>query len=589
LQAAGNNRRKLGNLRKSLARIRVFDPACGSGNFLVIAYKELRGIEAEINARLGEAGRRSTIPLTNFRGIELNSFPAEIARLALIIAEYQCDVAHRGQAEALAEFLPLDARNWITCGNALRLDWRSVCPPAGTGVDQRAEDLFHTPQQAGRAFANEGGTTFICGNPPYRGSQWKSKEQKEDLKAVFDGRVKNWKSLDYVSGWFMKAADYARATPADCAFVATNSICQGRQVPVLWPALFATGARIAFAHNSFKWANLAKYNAGVSVVIVGLSRRPATPRRLFTLADGGTTRRTCTHINAYLIAAPDVIVTPRPKPLADVADMQFGNMPNDGGHLLLSFSQADAAINAHDVPSKFIKPIVGSKEFIRGEERRCIWVADSEYAEAKENAWLCARFEAVRRHRLSSRSETTRQLANTPHRFGEVRQRGDEQTIVIPGVSSEHREYFPVGLVPPGAIISNSNFALYDAPLWNLAILASRLHLVWVGAVCSRLETRFRYSNTLGWNTFPLPPLTQNDKARLAECAKDILLAREACFPATIADLYAPGATPEPLCRAHARNDEVVERIQAGRRFRNDTDRLEWLFEAYVKGQTGVA
>ncbi|HQS65446.1 MAG TPA: lactate dehydrogenase, partial [Acidovorax defluvii] len=286
LEAVGDNKAKLLNLRKRMARIRVFDPACGSGNFLVIAYKQMRGIEAEINRRRGEEHFGSEIPLTNFRGIELRNFPAEIARLALIIAEFQCDVLYRGQKDALAEFLPLDAQNWIVCGNALRLDWLNICPPTGTGVKVLADDLFRTPlDQSEIDFENEGGETYICGNPPYLGSTWQSAEQKDDLKAIFDHRSKNWKSLDYVAGWFMKAADYGTHTPTAAAFVSTNSICQGQQVPILWPLIFANRNEIAFAHTSFKWANLASYNAGVTVVIVGIASNLNRSRRLFSVSE----------------------------------------------------------------------------------------------------------------------------------------------------------------------------------------------------------------------------------------------------------------------------------------------------------------
>ena len=234
LEEAGGNPRKLLNLRGRMAKIRVFDPACGSGNFLVIAYKEMRSIEAEINKRQGEADRKTDIPKTNFRGIELRDFAAEIARLALIIAEFQCDVTYRGEVQARAEFLPLDRRNWITQGNALRLDWLSICPPTGTGVRFQAEDLFHTPlDQAQIDFENEGGETYICGNPPYKGSSWQTKEQKEEISAVADGRIKGWKALDYVAGWFIKATEYCTRVEAEYAFVATKSICEGEQVPAL--------------------------------------------------------------------------------------------------------------------------------------------------------------------------------------------------------------------------------------------------------------------------------------------------------------------------------------------------------------------
>ena len=251
LVEAGDNPRMLLNLRKRMSKIRVFDPACGSGNFLVIAYKGMRAIEAEINRRRGEADRRTKIPLTNFRGIELRDFPAEIARLALIIAEYQSDVLYRGQKEALAEFLPLNAMNWITCGNALRLDWLSICPPTGTAVKYRADDLFSTPlDQARIDFENEGGETYLCGNPPYLGGTVQSGDQKSDLEAIFDHRTNSWKFLDYVSGWFVKFADFAAVVPSSGAFVSTKSICQGEQVARLWPIIFDQGVNINFAHTT---------------------------------------------------------------------------------------------------------------------------------------------------------------------------------------------------------------------------------------------------------------------------------------------------------------------------------------------------
>jgi len=585
LEDAGDNARKLLNLRSRMAKIRVFDPACGSGNFLVIAYKEMRAIEAEINKRRSEADRRSDVPLTNFRGIELRDFPAEIARLALIIAEYQCDVLYRGQKEALKDFLPLDAENWITCDNALRIDWLSVCPPTGTSVKLRGDDLFSTPlDQAQIDFENEGGETYICGNPPYRGSQWQTDEQKSDLKAIFEERTTNWKSLDYVAGWFMKAADFGTATPTVAALVSTNSICQGRQVETLWSLIFKTGHEIAFAHTSFKWANLASHNAGVTVAIVGISNHAGRIRFLFSDAGGnGTTVKEVENINAYLVPGPNVIVGSLSRPLNGLNDMSFGNMPNDGGYLLLDSGEARAAIKDHAVPQKYIRPFVGSQEFVRGIERRCIWVADKEYEAANGNAWLKERFERVRAQRNASGRVTTKALAETPYRFGEVRQSGSERSIVVPRVSSENRDYLPVGLTTETTIIGDRNFAIFDAPLWNMALIASRVHWVWIGTVCVRMRTDFSYSNTLGWNTFPVPTLTEKNKADLTRCAEDILLAREAHFPATIADLYDPDNMPANLRAAHDRNDEVLERIYIGRRFKNDTERLEKLFELYTK------
>ncbi len=589
LEEAGDNPRTLLNLRKRMSRIRVFDPACGSGNFLVIAYKEMRAIEAEINKRRGEADRASEIPLTSFRGIELRDFPAEVARLALIIAEYQCDVLYRGQKLALAEFLPLDSQNWITCGNALRLDWLSICPPTGTGVKLHADDLLNTPlDQTQIDFENEGGETYICGNPPYRGSQWQTEEQKSDLRAIFDGRTRNWKSLDYVTGWLMKAADYGGHTNAVAAFVATNSICQGRQVDTLWSLIFATGHEVAFAHSSLKWANLASHNAGVTVVIVGISNHASRVRQLFSeTTDSGTTVKAVDHINAYLVPGPNVIVSQLSRPLSNLNEMTFGNMPNDGGHLLLRADEASVAVRDHGVPQALIRPFIGSQEFIRGIERRCIWVGDDEYPAANGNAWLRDRFDAVRAQRAGSDRTTTNALAARPYRFGEVRQSGNETVIAVAAISSENREYLPCGLLPNGAIISNKCFALFDAPLWNMALIASRLHWVWIATVCVRMRTDFSYSNTLGWNTFPVPTLTDKNKADLTRCAQNILLTRESHFPATIADLYDPENMPPDLREAHESNDEVLERIYIGRRFKNDTERLEKLFDLYIKVTAG--
>jgi len=584
LEQARDNNRKLLNLRNRIARIRIFDPACGSGNFLVIAYKEMRQIENSINEKRGEIGRKSDIPLTNFRGIELRDFSAEIARLALIIAEYQCDVSYRGQQEALKEFLPLNAENWITQGNALQLDWLSICPPTGIGVKHHANDLFEETNQAEIDFENEGGETYICGNPPYRGSQWQTTEQKSDLKGIFEGLARNWKSLDYVSGWFMKAADYGTKTQSAAAFVSTNSICQGRQVETLWSPILSTGHKISFAHTSFKWANLASHNAGVTVVIVGISQVPSKFRRLFAAdTDGQIVVKAVENINAYLVPGPNVTVAPSSAPISSLCGMSFGNMPNDGGHLLLALEEANGAVAHHSVNSALIRPFFGSQEFIRGAERRCVWVQEEQYAAAQKNDWLKTRFDKVRQHRAASSRKSTKALADIPFRFGEVRQKGDEQIIVVPKVSSESREFLPAGLLQRGSIISDLAFALYDAPLWNLALITSRLHLTWIATVCGKLKTDFRYSNTLGWNTFPIPTLTVKNKADLTRCAENILLAREAHFPATIAELYKPETMPDNLSAAHERNDEVLERIYIGRRFKNDTERLEKLFELYTK------
>ena len=583
LQEAGDNSRKLLNLRNRIARIRVFDPACGSGNFLVIAYKQMREIEAEINRRRDESGRKSQIPLTNFRGIELLDFPAEVARLALIIAEYQCDVLYRGQKLALAEFLPLDAQNWITCANALRVDWLSVCPSTGTTVKLRGDDLFKTPMEQPQIdFENEGGETYICGNPPYVGSTWQSAEQKADMKAIFGARAKNWKSLDYVACWFLKAADYAKHTETQSAFVSTNSICQGQQVPILWPLLFKEGREIAFAYTSFKWSNLASHNAGVTVVIVGLAEKNKRQPVLYEEnAEGAPIARQVLHINAYLVAAGDITVQKRSKSICGLPTMIKGNMPYDGGNLLLTRTQLIDLKLLNDQKGKLIRRIYGSSEFIKNKVRYCLWITDANKEEAFSINPIAERIENTRLIRLTSPDESGRNLADKPYQFREMNY-GTKNTIIIPSVSSESRSYLPCGNIDKFSVVTNLCCAIYDAPLWNMALIASRLHLVWIATVCGKLETRYRYSNTLGWNTFPVPKLTEQNKADLTKAAEDILLAREAHFPATIADLYNPEEMPEDLRRAHDRNDEILERIYIGRRFKNDTERLEKLFEMYT-------
>lgn len=590
LEEAGDSPRKLLNLRNRMARIRVFDPACGSGNFLVIAYKEMREIEAEINRRRGEEGRVSDIPLTNFRGIELRDFPAEIARLALIIAEFQCDTLYRGQKLALAEFLPLNAENWITCGNALRLDWLSICPPTGTGVKLVGDDLFSTPlDQAQIDFENEGGETYICGNPPYLGNKLQSEEQKDDLRSVFDGRVDGWKSLDYVAAWLMKAADYGTHTSAASAFVTTNSLCQGQQVPILWPAIFRTGHEIAFAHTSFKWANLASQNAGVIVIVIGLSNSSTSQKRLYSLeADGGVLEKVCSNINPYLVDGPNLVVEGRREPPRGCAPMLFGNMPRDGGHLIVSREQMTGEGREDCIFQSYLRPFFGSEDFIQGKTRFCLWIEQEQYEDAVKSPLIAARLEAVRQMRLDSKAGSTRDFAKAPYRFVQIQGTAQQSTLIVPRVSSERRPYLPVGLLNKDAVIADSAFALYDAPLWNMAIVASRLHLVWVAAVCGKLKTDYRYSNTLGWNTFPLPVLTEKNKSDLIESASRILLAREDYYPATLGDMYDPDRFDKEyrfLREAHDHNDEVIERIYIGRRFRNDTERLEKLFDLYAQGQ----
>lgn len=588
---AGKDKKKLKALRERISHIRVFDPACGSGNFLIIAYKELRAIEAEILTLLGETKRHSTITLNNFRGIELRAFPAEIARLSLIIAQYQCDRKYNDQRK----FLPLDSENTIRCGNALQLAWldeasthTTTCTPSN---NRQSAGSPQPTREAGMQ-GQIAGETYICGNPPYMGSTWQSASQKKDLETVFSGRTKSWKSLDYVAGWLMKAADYCAEHGASAAFVSTNSICQGQQVPILWPLVFEKGNHISFAYTSFKWKNLASHNAGVTVAIIGISPPSSSkPRVLFTERQNGKTneekddsfiRTEVSNINGYLTAGRNVIVEKSNAQMSGLPPMSFGNKPTDGGHLLLTRQEVAELGLTREQKKRFIRRFYGSAEFIQGLERYCLWITDKDLTEASTIPAIKRRIDGVRAMRLASPDKGCREMATRAHQMREMNE-GTSHTIIIPSVSSENREYLPVGYLPAGSIVSNAAFALYDAPLWNLAIIASRLHLVWIGTVCGKLKTDFRYSNTLGWNTFPIPDLTEEDKAALTKCAEDILLARDAHFPLTIADLYAPGRMPDNLRAAHDRNDELLEKIYIQRRFKNDTERLEKLFAMYAE------
>ncbi len=585
LGEAGDNARMLLNLRKRIAKIRVFDPACGSGNFLVIAYKEMRAIEAEINRRRGEPDRASEIPLTNFRGIELRDFPAEIARLALVIAEYQCDVLYRGQKLALAEFLPLRNENWITCGNALRLDWLALCPPTRTGVKVQADDLFQTPlDQAEIDFQNDGGETYICGNPPYKGSQDQTPSQKADLAAAFAGRIKSTKSADYVSGWFILARDYIIRSEAASAFVTTNSLNQGRQVSLLWPAILSTDLEIRFARPSFPWSNLASKKAAVTVSIVGLGRRSATPKLVFT----ENAVQQAAYIGPYLVPDHATVVSPSRSLLSSLSSMTNGSMPNDGGGLLLDADEYRELVRSQPAAADFCRKFLGSHDSIQGETRYCLWIADADVSDACAYTELAERIQHVRAHRKDSDRPETNALASIPHAFGERRHQ-EGRALLIPRHSSESRPYLPSVLVNDDTVIGDSASAMYGFTMPDVAIYSSRLHLVWIATVCGKIKEDYRYSNSLGWNTFPVPSLTDKNKADLKRCAEDILLARERYFPATMADLYDPEDMPADLRAAHERNDEVLERIYIGRRFKNDTERLEKLFDLYTRMTASAA
>lgn len=577
---AGDSVRKLRALRRRIGRIRVFDPACGSGNFLVIAYRQMRNIEHEIVKRTGD-DPKSVIPLTNFYGIEIKGFAAEIARLALLIAEFQADARLISQQAARSMVLPLHRTGQICEGNALRENWLEICPP---GMPLMEEWDLGGP--TGRLALDEGSVgaenhfaeTYICGNPPYKGSQDQTRTQKEDLAIAAAGRLKSTKSADYVAGWFLKASDFIRAQPAKSAFVTTNSVNQGRQVSLYWPAILKSDVEIFFAEPSFRWSNLAAKNAAVTVSVVGLGRVGSSDKRVF---DNGLETK-CRLIGPYLVPNVAVVVEPRARPLSKLGEMEFGSMPNDDGGLIFSPDEHARLVEQAPGLKPILRPFIGSRDSIHGTRRFCLWMDGRPLADLEALPEIQNRLKRVAAHRQNSDRESTKALAETPHLFAERRHR-EQPTMLIARHSAESRPYLPVVIVPPDVIVADSAISLPNFQLSELSIYSSRMHTAWIATVCGKIKTDFRYSNTLGWNTFPVPTLTAQDRSELTRCAEDILLAREAHFPATIADLYDPESMPDNLRHAHDQNDETLERIYIGRRFRNDTERLEHLFALYTK------
>lgn len=581
LQEAGDNSRKLLNLRKRISKIRVFDPACGSGNFLVIAYKEMRQIESEINNQRDESHLRSEIPLSNFRGIELREFATEIARLALIIAEYQCDELYRGQKDALADFLPLDSENWIVHGNALRIDWLSVCPPTEKLVQHFADDLFHKPQgQAQIDFENEGGETYICGNPPYIGTKYQSAQQKSDLSAVFTKDNFKHGNIDFVGAWFRLGSEYLLENPStQFSFVSTTSLFQGEQAELIHRILEKFNLQIAWCHSEFKWSNQALNNAGVSCCIVGINiRKNAGQKYIYE----ESAVRTVSNIGPYLVAMPNIVVVKASSPISSLTRMNYGSMSNDNNAFSFDIPLYRQSILRNPENKKLFKYSVGGNEFVKGLLRPTLYIEPSTNLSLEQTEEFSDVFERVKDHREKSNRAATKKLSGTPMFFAERRQSNNPK-VFVPQILSERRQYITAGYLGKDSLVIAPHMQAINGTLVDYAILSSRAHLIWIATVCGKLETRYRYSNTLGWNTFPVPTLTEKNKTDLTRCAEDILLAREKHFPATIADLYDPKTMPENLRLAHEKNDETLERIYIGRRFHNDTERLEKLFELYTK------
>lgn len=551
--------KKLQNLIRRISKIKFFDPACGSGNFLIITYKEIRVLEVKILQQIIELEQShllidSVISLEQFYGIEIDDFAHEVAILSLWLAEHQMNQYFEEQLAGYTEhksIIPLKKSGTIVQGNATRMNWKEVCPI--TLVDE----------------------VYIIGNPPYLGARLQDKEQKNDMDFVFSS-FKKYRDLDYINCWVYKASKYIKNFNAKVAFVSTNSICQGQQVPLIWPHILDNNIEIDFAHQSFKWTNNAKGNAGVTVIILGLRNISNAPKYLFK----DNLRKLVKNINPYLMDSSNIIVTGRRKPLSNFPEMKFGNMPNDGGGLIFTEDEQEELQKEYPESEKFIKILLGSSEYIRGNKRYCLWIEDENLDEALQVPEIQKRITITKDHRLKSKDQGTNKLAERSHQFRD-RNIPMESQLIIPRVSSESRQYIPCGYLGKENVISDSALAVYDAEPYMFSIINSRMHMVWVKAVGGKLESRIRYSKDICYNTFPFPDISIKQKENLNLYVFSILDERAKHSDKTMAWMYNPDTMPKGLLKAHQELDEAIEKCYRLQPFKNDTERLEYLFKLY--------
>jgi hypothetical protein len=548
---------KLEALLVRLSKIRVFDPACGSGNFLIIAYKELRKLEMRALRRVADINpnnplRLSGIAVHNFIGIDVVDFACETAKLSLWIAEYQMNSDFKELVGTARPPLPLGKITTLRRGNSLELDWMAVC-----GGDETAE-------------------TYLCGNPPYLGTSMQTEEQKRDLAAVFRGVDGTNANLDYISGWLYKGAQFvaARSPNAIAGFVTTNSICQGEHIPLLWPALLSNKVELVFAHTSFKWGNQAAHNAGVSCIILGFGPLGVQRKRLFS----DDVVQVVKDISPYLLPFATPIVEKRTVPLSALPIMTLGSQPSDGGNFLFTAEERKALLERHPEAVVLFRRYVGSKEFVQGIERWTLWISDDELAIAEAIPEIQHRLDRVADLRMRGGTRA-RPYVRVPHKYV-LTAHQEGPALIMPTVTSETRKYLAVGHLDSGWVISNLAYAVYEPEPHVLSLLSSRLHLLWTVTIGGHLENRVRYSNQYVYNSFPVPALSDEQKKSLDEHARAILRARSRPGK-TIAWLYNPATMPATLLAAHRENDAYIEEFIYGKRFRDDLERLEHLFAMY--------
>jgi hypothetical protein len=564
-----NNKNRLFEFQKKLRMLRFLDPACGCGNFLVIAYRELRLLELEVLRATRDRDQPTfhlssliQLDVDQFYGIEIEEFPAQIAQVALWLMDHQMNLLVSEEFGLYFARIPLSTSSTIVCGNALRIDWNSVV-------------------YAGRL-------SYIMGNPPFGGKQYQSAEQKADMERTF-ANVQGAGVLDYVASWYRKAAEYMTENPSiKAAFVSTNSITQGEQVGILWPGLMRKGARINFAHRTFQWSSEAKGKAAVHCVIIGFALRDFIEKKIFDYENTKSDAHeiSAKNINAYLVDALDIFITKRRKPIQNVAELSFGNMPNDGGNLILSKAEKDNFIKQEPLAESYIRPLIGSEELINGGERYCIWLNGVSPSILKSMPKIMERIEKVRLCRLKSKRETTRNLSNYPALFGEIRQPSNKY-LAIPEVSSERRRYIPICFLEANIIATNKLYTISGATMYDFGILTSSMHMAWIRSVCGRLESRYQYSNGIVYNNFPWPENPSDKQKQAIEAAAQAVLDARAQFPdSSLADLYDPLTTPPVLLKAHQALDKAVDAAYGKTNFKTEAERVAFLFELYQKYTT---
>ncbi|MCK9426640.1 MAG: hypothetical protein M0Q21_11425 [Ignavibacteriaceae bacterium] len=606
------NKNRLIELHKKISKLKFLDPACGCGNFLVVTYRELRFLEIEILRMLYKYGERFLdvkdiiwLDVDMMYGIECEEFPARIAEVAMWLIDHQMNMIISNEFGQYFVRLPLKKAATIVNGNALTTDWQSLLNPVNS-IDVYAKHTniflveeptvkYKTVNIQTETFEIHKGEypqvkevikfDFIFGNPPFIGKQMQNAVQKEDLYKIFSS-VKGAGVLDYVTAWYVKAAQYIQGTKIKAAFVSTNSIAQGEQTGILWNLLFNVyNIKIHFAHRTFKWSNEARGNAAVHVVIIGFANYDSNNKKIFEYDDikGEPHLLKVKNINPYLVEGKDLVILKRRTPISNVPEISFGSMPNDGGNFLFTDEEKKVLLKIEPNAKKFIKPLVSAQEFLNGENRWCLWLKDAEPSELREFKEVTKRIAAVKKLREESSREATKKLASFPSLFGEIRQ-PDSKYIFIPLTSSENRKYIPFGFFKKDVIANNTGSVVPKATLFHFGVLQSQMHIAWVGHVCGRMKSDFRYSNEIVYNNFPWPENPSDKQTKAIETAAQKVLDVRVKFPeSSLADLYDPLSMPPILVKAHNELDKAVDLAYRSQSFTTEAKRMEFLFELYEK------